>query len=334
MKIYSRRYLGNKTKLIPFISQTINNECGEFHSFFDVFAGTGSVSTAYTDKKLILNDILYSNYITYIAWFKNTNYNEELVKNLLNKYNNIPTNIPDNYMSENFSNTFFNTNVCKKIGFIREDIERKYQNKIINEKEKAILITSLLYAMDRIANTCGHYDAWRKNATYSDNLELLSLEVFKNTNTDNEFYNMDSNVLAPKIECDVAYLDPPYNSRQYCDAYHLLENVARWEKPEVSGVAKKMNRDIIKSDYCKKTATQAFEDLVKKLNAKYIILSYNNTGTKANDRSNAKISDEDIINILTQKGNVKIFNQNHKAFSTGKSENKDNEERLFVCQVK
>ncbi|MDR2589659.1 MAG: DNA adenine methylase [Oscillospiraceae bacterium] len=44
-------------------------------------------------------------------------------------------------------------------------------------------------------------------------------------------------------------MDPPYNSRQYCDAYHLLENIARWEKPEVSGVARKMDRTNLKSDY-------------------------------------------------------------------------------------
>ena len=35
---------------------------------------------------------------------------------------------------------------------------------MINYKEYAILITSLLYAMDRIANTVGHYDAYRKNS--------------------------------------------------------------------------------------------------------------------------------------------------------------------------
>ena len=40
-------------------------------------------------------------------------------------------------------------------------------------------------------------------------------------------------------------IDPPYNSRQYCDAYHLLENVARWEKPDVYGVAKKMDLSLI-----------------------------------------------------------------------------------------
>ena len=54
------------------------------------------------------------------------------------------------------------------------------------------------------------------------------------------------NILVKNIECDLLYLDPPYNSRQYSDAYHLLENVARWEKPEVYGVARKMDRSSLK----------------------------------------------------------------------------------------
>ena len=33
-------------------------------------------------------------------------------------------------------------------------------------------------------------------------------------------------------KADIAYIDPPYNSRQYEDAYHLLENVAEWKKPK------------------------------------------------------------------------------------------------------
>ena len=106
------------------------------------------------------------------------------------------------------------------------------------------------------------------------------------------------------------YIDPPYNSRQYCDAYHLLENVARWEKPEVYGVAKKMKRDSVKSRYCTKSAPAAFEDLIKNIRAKYILLSYNN---------------------MAEKGSVKVFSESYKAFSTGKSNISDNAERLFLC---
>lgn len=134
-----------------------------------------------------------------------------------------------------------------------------------------------------------------------------------------------------KIVADLVYIDPPYNSRQYCDAYHLLENVARWEKPEVFGVAKKMDRTALKSKYCTRSAAEAFDDLIKQLKCKYIVLSYNNMAQKGNDRSNARISDDDIIRILSAKGEVKIFSEEYKAFTTGKSDIEDNQERLFLC---
>ncbi len=40
----SRRYIGNKAKLTPWIMNIINEHTGGFESFFDVFAGTASVS--------------------------------------------------------------------------------------------------------------------------------------------------------------------------------------------------------------------------------------------------------------------------------------------------
>ena len=45
----------------------------------------------------------------------------------------------------------------------------------------------------------------------------------KNINSNNVCYNIDANELIKTIKGDLLYLDPPYNSRQYCDAYHLLE---------------------------------------------------------------------------------------------------------------
>ena len=52
-KINNRRYLGNKYKLLPFITEVISAECGNFNTFADIFAGTGAVSSAYTDKSFI-----------------------------------------------------------------------------------------------------------------------------------------------------------------------------------------------------------------------------------------------------------------------------------------
>ena len=331
MKINNRRYLGNKFKLLPFIKDVVDKECNNIETVADIFAGTGAVASAFFDKKLITNDIMYSNYICHVAWFKKEKFSEIKIKNIIMKYNNLSV-TTDNYMSENFADTYFSLDDCRKIGYIREDIEKKYNNKEINSKERALLVTSLLYAMDKIANTCGHYDAYRKNGIYNKHLEMTFPEINVKCNNNNMCYNRDTNILINDIEADLVYIDPPYNSRQYCDAYHLLENVAKWEKPKVFGVAKKMDRTNLKSEYCTQRATKTFEELINNIKARYILLSYNNMEKKGDSRSNAKISDEDIIRILKKKGNVKIFSEKHKAFNAGKSNIEGNEERLFLCE--
>lgn len=331
--INNRRYLGNKYKLLPFIKSVVSNECHDINVVVDIFAGTGAVASAFQDKQLITNDILYSNYISNFAWFSPKGYSKKKLINILQTYNSMKIN-EENYMTQNFSNTYFSYEDCAKIGYIREDIEKKFNNKEINERERALLITSLLYAMDKIAKTCGHYDAYRKGVEFDMHLELLFPEASKSNNKKNRCYNTDSNLLAKKINADLVYIDPPYNSRQYCDTYHLLENVARWEKPEVYGVGKKMDRTSLKSKYCTNSATEAFDDLIKSLKCRYILLSYNNMAKKGSDRSNARISDEDICKILSKKGDVKVFSEGYKAFTTGKSNRDDNQERLFLCICK
>lgn len=329
--INNRRYLGNKYKLLPFIKKVVQDECENIEIVADIFAGTGAVSSAFTDKILVTNDLMYSNYICNYAWFGSEKYNKQIIIDSVVKYNQL-SNLEDNYMTDNFSDTYFSRDDCAKIGYIREDIESMFINNKINNRERAILITSLLYAMDKIAKTCGHYDAYRKGAVFDKQLELYVPLAPIDNNPNNRCFNVDSNELVGNIFADLVYIDPPYNSRQYCDAYHLLENVARWEKPEVFGVARKMDRRTMKSKYCTRSATKAFEQLIDEINARYILLSYNNMAKKGNDRSNAKISDDDIIRILENKGEVKIFSENYKAFTAGKSTINDNKERLFLCK--
>lgn len=330
IKINNRRYLGNKYKLLPFITKVVRENCKNVNTVADLFAGTGAVASAFTDKKIITNDNMYSNYICHVAWFCSEDYSEEKIIDLITMYNHMAVE-DDNYMSENFADTYFSREDCRKIGFIRQDIEERFEKGLLNTRERALLITSLLYAMDKIANTCGHYDAYRQGGKFEKHLELWVPQPDQELNKNNVCYNMDTNELAPEVDADLVYLDPPYNSRQYCDAYHLLENVARWEKPQVQGVARKMDRTLLKSDYCTQKAAAAFERLIDSIHAKYILLSYNNMAKKGDDRSNAKISDEDILRILQKKGEVKIFSEDYKAFSTGKSDIKENQERLFLC---
>ena len=333
--INNRRYLGNKYSLLPFIIATIKEQCTNINKVADIFSGTGAVASAFADKVIITNDIMYSNYICNYAWFGSKSFSKDKIIDMIHCYNEIKAeDIGDNYMTDNFADTYFSYRDCAKIGYIREDIEKKFGSDEINERERAILIAALLYGMDRIAQTCGHYDAYRKNAEFISSLELPVPNVNHHNNSTNQCFNTDANELVKNIYADLVYIDPPYNSRQYSDTYHLLENVAKWSKPQVYGVARKMNRAAIKSKYCTHDAPAAFANLIENIQARYILFSYNNMSTKGNDRSNAKISDEDIWETMQLKGQVQVFSRNYKAFTTGKSDIEDNEERLFLCEVK
>ena len=329
-QLQNRRYLGNKYKLLGFIEDIISEKCGSINSLCDIFAGTGVVGERFNDPeiKIISNDFLSANHACLQAFL---GVNENMQKNITEKINylNDLENDKNNYFSEHFGGTYFSEENARKIGIVREEIEKIAES----ENEKYILICSLLYAMDKVANTVGHYDAFRKKLDMLRPVKLLIPDIDYSRNQNNEVYREDANVLIKKISCDVLYIDPPYNSRQYSDAYHLLENLAEWKKPEVVGIGKKMDRSHIKSDYCVKSATRAFADLIRNADCNHILLSYNNTGASKDGRSNARMSDDEILQILNNKGDVEIFEKDYKAFTTGKSNGENNAERIFYCKV-
>lgn len=334
VNISQRRYLGSKTRLLKFIEETLEQESAVYKSFADIFAGTGVVAHHFYDKtNVIVNDILDSNYITYLAFFGKEPIRLDVILSKINEYNSIDVaSLNENYFSSNFSNTYFDHDNSKRIGAIRDNIENLYISGEISEREKAYLVTSLIYSLDRIANTVGHYDAYRKIEIPKKELVLRPLNLLK-TKHSSHIYKCDANELVKTIKADVVYIDPPYNSRQYSDAYHLLENIASWEKHPVYGVAKKMDRSHIKSRYSLKSAGEAFSDLIDKLDTKYILVSYNDMGDHGNARSQSRLTDHEIVSALERRGKLTIYEKTFKQFTTGKSDKNDLMERIFFCRV-
>lgn len=80
-------------------------------------------------------------------------------------------------------------------------------------------------------------------------------------------------------------------------------------------------------------ATKAFEDLITNINGKYILVSYNNMAQKGVGRSNAKISAEEIIEILETRGKVKTFDTDFQVYTTGKTKIEDHKEILYLCEI-
>ncbi|MGB0879552.1 MAG: DNA adenine methylase [Polaribacter sp.] len=328
--LHNRRYIGNKAKLTHWIMEIIQKKTTGKDTFIDIFSGTAIVAkkAMKTYKNVILNDILYSNNIIYQAFFENKKWDSKKLIDIVNEYNTLnPKDLKENYFSKNFGGKFYEKNISKLIGYIRQNIEN--QKNELNSKEYAILITSLIYTIDRLANTVGHFDAYIKKPITKKplNFRLIQTENFEGA----KIYQEDSNKLARKLKGDIAYIDPPYNSRQYSRFYHIYENLVQWKKPELYGVALKPKAENM-SKYCTVKAKNSFKDLIENLEVKYLAVSYNNTYKSKSKSSTNKIKFEEIVDILNGVGKTEIFEQSHKYFNTGKTDFNDHKEFLFLTK--
>lgn len=331
--IYNRRYIGSKFRLKEWLKEKVlSNTKGKV--FFDVFSGTGIISQEFSEKydKIIMNDFLFSNNIIYKAFFKQASFNKEKIIDIIKNFNEIdPFLLEDNYFNLMFEEKYFGKNDSKKIGYIREEIENLYKNFKINDKEYSILLTSLIYSVDKIANTVGHYDSYIKKNIIDNKFVYGIINPLELKNKIIEIYREDSNNLVRKIKADVAFVDPPYNGRQYSRFYHLLENLVKWEKPELFGISLKPKQENM-SGYSKMIAPELFKDLVTNLNVKYICVTYNNTFNSNKVTAN-RISFEEIKDTLEKLGETQILSINHKFFTTGKTNFKNHKEFLFITKV-
>jgi len=113
--------------------------------------------------------------------------------------------------------------------------------------------------------------------TYNE-LVLKDVKIIESQEQHSAF-NIDANELARNISADLVYIDPPYNERQYVPNYHVLETVARYDSPAITGVTGMRDYSKQKSKYCRKNeAKETFDDLLKNIDSKYILVSYNNEG--------------------------------------------------------
>lgn len=330
-ELENRRYIGSKARLLPWISGLIEQHTSG-NSFFDVFAGTGVVTKEMLKKfdTFYINDFLYSNNTIYNAFFGKEVVNITKMCEIKNAFQKIdPSMIKSNYFSENYGGKFFSQSDAKIIGEIRARIEKNTQ---LNIREKSILVASLMYSADKIANTVGHYEAYRKNVKIHDKFLFELINPLNTSQKNINIYQEDSNELARKIKTDVAFIDPPYNSRQYSRFYHVLEGLAKWDKPKLEGVAMKPKPENM-SDYSTVSAPKVFDDLISNINAKYIVVTYNNTYTSKSSSSKNKITHDEIISSLNKVGKTKIFEQTFQFFNAGKTNLDDHKEFVFITKV-
>lgn len=293
------RFIGGKTLIIPYILELIKEKTIDVKSISDVFAGSGVVSREFKNLgyDVISNDLMYFSYVLLRGTvginskleFKNLNRPDPI--EYLNNLNleNMNFDIVNCFIYQNYSpkggRMYFTEENALKIDLIRTQIENWYKESLINEEEYFYLLACLIEGVPFVSNITGVYGAYLKHWDNRalNNLELKEIDLSINKAV-GQAYNEDSNKLIENIKTDLAYFDPPYNQRQYLPNYHVLETIAKYDNPEIKGVTGLRDYSEQKSDYCRKDSVlNAFEDLIKKTNSRYIILSYNTEGLLSHD---------------------------------------------------
>ncbi|HOP80299.1 MAG TPA: DNA adenine methylase [Armatimonadota bacterium] len=183
---------------------------------------------------------------------------------------------------------YFSSDNGQRIQAIRDQVEMWGQDRLVSHEERAWLIASLLEGSDRVANTASVYGAYLKHIKRSAQRPLQLYVPIPPTSVYSpechRAFCADSEDLLDQLSnthMRLVYIDPPYNSRQYNANYHILETVARWDLDKLNprGVTGLRASAENRSDYCLKSRVMAgFSRLLSKMNADYVLFSYNNEG--------------------------------------------------------
>ena len=320
------KYAGSKLKLLPYILQLARRVKPQ--TVFDGFAGTTRVSQAFaqTGYKVISNDIAVWSKIFGLCYLKNKR-SSKFYQEIISHLNALPE--KDGWFSENYGGAVggksssdtdgfkkpWQLHNTRKLDGIREEIDTLN----LSETEKAVVLTSLILALDKVDSTLGHFSSYL-NEWSPRSFKNLSLKVprFFESNREHEVFNDNIFKTLEKVQADLAYFDPPYGSNnekmppsrvRYAAYYHLWTSIVLNDKPEVFGKAKRRRdtsdklsssafEEFRKNDAGRFMAVEAIEKLIAETNAKHIILSYSSSG---------KATAAELYELLSKAGKMLDF---------------------------
>lgn len=330
------RYIGNKTKLLPFIMKSTEEIIGKRGTVVDLMAGTGLVSSEFRKRGY---HVIASDMMTYTKWHLITQImmdkapsferlemsaeeGERRYLEVLGYLNNLqaikgyfyeefsPEGTPENGCE---SRKYFSAQNACKIDAIREKInEWVYEGKI-TELEEAVLKHSLIMAVNKVANISGTYGYYlaemKKNAL--EQIKLEPIEFYEGNIEYNRVIQGFAEDIACDLKADLCYIDPPYMKRQYAANYHILETIARGDYPVAEGKSGLRNWWDQHSKFCTKTkGLQSFEKIVAEMDCNNFIISYSEDGL---------FSLEQLVSLLSKYGNVEVEYIDYNRFRSNQS---------------
>ena len=311
------KYAGSKLKLLPYILQLAKRVKAE--TVFDAFSGTTRVSQAFAKSgySVYCNDIAVWSEVLgdcYLRTQKRPDAYKELIAHLnhtkpvdgwfTEHYGGLP-NGGSAIQSDGMKKPWQIHNT-RKLDGIRDEIESLQLETV----DKAVAITSLILALDKVDSTLGHFASYLKDwSPRSYNHLQLRVPMLFSTEHEHQVSRADVFEIINDVDVDLAYLDPPYGSNsekmppsrvRYAAYYHIWTSICLYDRAELFGKAKRRTdtSDKIASSVFEEfrrdgsgqfVAVEAIERLIRRVQAKFVILSYSSGGRATADELNEVI---------------------------------------------
>ena len=302
-------YIGNKRSLLSYIEKYINIVRKDLNKdkiiTCDLFSGSGIVARLFKQYSSIIytNDLeKYSKVLNECFLTNKNDFDIKEFDTILKKINDSIYNKKiSGFISELYSPCDdLNIKEGERAFFTHEnalliDSFRYYIDEYCNNKYKDIFLGLLLVESSIHTNTCGVFKGFYKDSKtgigkFGGNGEYalsrikgkinITRPVLSNFSCNHKCYQKDSVELSKEIKnIDLTYIDPPYNQHPYGSNYFMLNLIVNNKRPEkisdVSGIAHGWNH----SSFNKKSeALNSLEEIIKNIDSKYILISYNNEG--------------------------------------------------------
>lgn len=300
------KYAGSKLRLLPHILQLVQKV--NPRTVLDGFSGTTRVSQALaqTGYRVIANDLAVWSEVFGKCYLLN-GYPAAHYQPLIDHLNALPGRdgwFTEHYGGEPGGGCSISADGLKKpwqkhntrrLDAIREEMDRLR----LSDIERAVLLASLILALDEVESTLGHFasylNKWSPRSYKQLQLRVPRLLPRAQVHAVHRRGIFD---LLPAVEADLAYFDPPYGSNnekmppsrvRYAAYYHLWTTVCLNDKPAVFGKARRRAdtsdtvagspfEEFRRGESGRFIAVEAVERLLREVRAKHILLSYSSGG--------------------------------------------------------
>jgi adenine-specific DNA-methyltransferase len=223
---------------------------------------------------------------------------------------------------------FFTRGNGQRIDAMRQTIWDWEQAGQLAPSERHFLLAALLYAVSYVSNTSGVFKGFHRGwggATGTALYRILSnIRLIQPLTQDNRADNLvtavDAQILAEQLpdlapDCDIVYLDPPYNQHPYGSNYHVLNTVALWDNPPATtGIEGFGGKSAIRRDWrtarrsaynSRISATSTLDRLLDTICSRHILISYSTDGL---------IPLESLVDAACQRGNTSVVTSRYKRY--------------------